>query len=132
MLSSSTAASVDEMGRWGRLSFRLLYFFVLGLPINNKLIEPMELSVRQKDEFLSRPFVNLGGEFPFPEDMLPKHSKAGSKFPLMTIVSSLNDVFRSGGDFTLLRRLWGYFLASLCGGRPEFYPTMEPFRHRGE
>ena len=52
--------------------------------------------------------------------MLLKHSKAGSKVPLMTFVSSLNDVLRSGGDFTLVRRLWGYFLASLGCRKPEF------------
>ena len=66
------------------------------------------------------PFVDLGGELPFPEDMLLKHSKADSKVPLMTLVSSLNDVRRSGGDFTLIRRLWGYFLSSLGGREPEF------------
>ena len=92
----------------------------MGLPVYNKLMEPMELSARQKDDFLARPFVDLGGEFPFPEDMLPKHSKASSKVPLMTLVSSLSDVLRSGGDFTLVRRLWGYFLASLGGRDPEF------------
>ena len=92
----------------------------MGLPIYNKLMEPMKLNARQKDEFLSRPFVELGGEFPFPEDMLPKHAKADSKVPLMTLVSSLKDVLRSGGDFTLVRRLWGYFLASLGGREPDF------------
>ena len=92
----------------------------MGLPVYNKLMEPMELSARQKDDFLARPFVDLGGEFSFPEDMLPKHSKASSKVPLMTLVSSLSDVLRSGGDFTLVRRLWGYFLASLGGRDPEF------------
>ena len=92
----------------------------MGLPVYNKLMEPMELSARQRDDFLSRPFVDLGGEFPFPEDMFPKHSKASSKVPLMTLVSSLSDVLRSGGDFTLVRRLRGYFLASLGGRDPEF------------
>ena len=82
-------------------------------------MEPMELSARQRDDFLSRPFVDLGGEFPFPEDMLPKHSKASSKVPLITLESSLNDLL-SGGDFMLVRRLWGYFLASLGGREPEF------------
>ena len=55
-----------------------------------------------------------------PKDMLlrfPKTcSQADSKVPLMTLVSSLNDVLRSSGGFTLVRRLWGYFLVSL-GGR---------------
>ena len=39
---------------------------------------------------------------------------------MMTLVSSLNDVLRSGGDFKLVRRLWGYVLASLGGREPEF------------
>ena len=38
----------------------------------------------------------------------------------MTLVSSLSDVLRKGGDFTLVRRLWGYSLASLGGRDPEF------------
>ena len=35
----------------------------MGLPVYNKLMEPMELSARQRNDFLSRPFVDLGGEF---------------------------------------------------------------------
>ena len=66
----------------------MVYWVHMGLPIYNKLMDPMELSARQEDEFRSRPFVDLGGEFPFPEDILPKHSKADSKEPLMTLVSS--------------------------------------------
>ena len=59
----------------------------MGLPTYNKLMEPMTLSSRRKDEFRSRPSVDLGEEFPFPDDLLPKHSKVESKVPFMTLVS---------------------------------------------
>ena len=91
----------------------------MGLPVYNKLMEHMELSARQ-GRLPFAAFRGFGRNFPFPEDLLPKHSKASPKVPLMTLVSSLNDVLRSGGVFTLVRRLWGYFLASLGGREPEF------------
>ena len=62
----------------------------------------------------------MGPEFPFPEDLLPKHSRVGSKVPFMTLVSCFCDWLRSGGDFFLVRRLWGHFLATLGEREPEF------------
>ena len=59
-------------------------------------MEPMTLSSRQEDDFCSRPFVDLGPEFPFPEDLLPKHAKVDSKVPFMTLVSCFCDWLRSG------------------------------------
>ena len=96
----------------------------------------MALSSRQEDDFRSRPFVDLGPEFPFPEDLLPKHAKVDSKVPFMTLVSCFSeelrrtkeksppltgcDWLRSGGDFSLVQRLWGHFLATLGEREPEF------------
>ena len=77
----------------------VVYRVQLGLPIINELMEPMVLTANLEDDFRSRLFVDLGGEFPFREDLLPKHSKADSKVPLMTFVSCLNDLLHSGGDF---------------------------------
>ena len=98
----------------------MVYRLHMGLPIYNKLMEPMTLSSRQEDDFRSRPFVDLGPEFPFPEDLLPKHAKVDSKVPFITLVSCFCDWLRSGGDFSLVQRLWGYFLATLGEREPEF------------
>ena len=38
----------------------------------------------------------------------------------MTLVASLCDFLRSGGDFNLVRRLWGYFRATLGERQPDF------------
>ena len=77
----------------------VVYRVPLGLPVLNKLMEPMVLTANLEDDFQSRPFVDLGGEFTFREDLLPKHSKADSKVPLMTFVSRLIDLLHSGCDF---------------------------------
>ena len=80
----------------------------------------MTLSASQEDEFCSRPFVNLGDEFPFPEEPLPKQSRVETKVPFMTLVSCICEWLRSDGDFSLVERLRGLFLASLGGREPEF------------
>ena len=92
----------------------------MGLQVLNRLMEPMELSDSQLAEYKSRPFVDLSGEYPFPEDLLPKPSRAGSKVPFMTLVSCFCEFLRNGGDFDYLRRLWGHFAATLCGQEPGF------------
>ena len=46
----------------------------IGLPVYTRLMEPMELSHNQEAEYCSRPFVDLGEEFLFPEDLVSKHS----------------------------------------------------------
>ena len=83
------------------------------LPVLNRLMEPMELSASQLAEYQSRPFEDLSEGYPFPEELLPKHSRVGSKVRFMTLVGCLCELLRSGGDFLLLRRLWRHFLASL-------------------
>ena len=59
----------------------------MGLQVLNRLMEPMELSERQLADYKSRPFCDLGEEYPFPEDLVPKHSKPDSNVPFMTLVS---------------------------------------------
>ena len=74
----------------------------------------------QLANFRARPFEDLGGEFPFPEDLLSKHSHPNSKVPLMTLVSSVCELVGRGGDFLLLRYLWGHFTSSLGVREPQF------------
>ena len=62
----------------------------------------------------------LSCEYPFPEDALPKHSRPDSKVPLMTMISSLMELLQSGGSYTLLRRLWGHFRATLSEQDPVY------------
>ena len=86
----------------------VVYHLHMGLPVYNKLMEPMTLSSRQEDEF------------PFLEELLPKHLKVDSKVPFMTLVSCFCDCLRSGGDLSLVQRLWGQFPATLGEREPEF------------
>ena len=92
----------------------------MGLQVLNRLMEPMELSASQLADYKSRPFCDLSGEYPFPEDLLPKHSKAESNVPYMTLVSCFCEFLRNGGDFDYLRRLWGHFRATLGDREPCF------------
>ena len=71
-------------GHWFR---DVAYQLHNGLTIYNRLLEPMELSASQEAEFRSRPLVDLAEGYPFPEDLLPKHSRVDSKVPFMTLVS---------------------------------------------
>ena len=82
----------------------------MGLPVLNRLMEPMVLTEAQLAEYRSKPFEDLGEKYPFPEDLVPKHSRVETKVSFMTFVGCLGELLRSGGDFTLLRRLWGAFL----------------------
>ena len=113
MRSHGAAEFVRHFGPKGHWAADVTYRVHMELAVYNKLMEPMELSATQEAEYRARPFVDLGPDFPFPEDLLPKHARADSKVPFMTFVSGFCDLLRSGGDFSLLRRLWGYFLASL-------------------
>ena len=104
-------------GHWYRdVSYRVH----MGLPVYNRLLEPMELTESQVAEFKLRAFVDLAEGFPFPEDLLPKHSQVGSKVPFMTFISCICEWLRSGGDFSLLRRLWANFRVSLGESAPEY------------
>ena len=92
----------------------------MGLQVYNRLMEPITLLDEQLADFRSRTFEDLGEGFPFPEDLAPKYSQVISRVPFMTLVSCLCELLRSGGEFTLLRRLWGHFYSSLGERKPEF------------
>ena len=92
----------------------------MGMPVLNRLMEPMQLSEEQLAEYRAKPFVELGEGYPFPEELLPKHSQVGSKIPFMTLVGCLCDLLRVGGDFTLVRQLWSHFCLSLGKQKADF------------
>ena len=92
----------------------------MGLQVLNRLMEPVEMSECQLADNRSRPFCDLSGEYPFPEDLLPKHAKAASNLPFMTLVYCFCEFLRNGDDFDYLRRLWGHFRATLGDQEPWF------------
>ena len=104
-------------GHWYR---DVTYRVHMGLPVLNRLLEPMELSDSQMAEYRARPFVDLAEGYPFPEELIPKHCQVKSRVPFMTLVSCFCDLLRSGGDLTLLRRMWGHFCASLGDRKTEY------------
>ena len=95
--------------RYNDVTFRVH----MGLPVLNRLMEPMVLSDNQIADYKSWTFVDLAEGYPFPEDLVPKHSTVSSRVPFMTLVSSFCELLRSGGDYTVLRRLWGHFCSSV-------------------
>ena len=89
-----------------------------GLPVFNRLMDPLELSAEQVSNFLSRPSKGLAEWFSFPEDLLPSCTRVDSSIPLLTMVNCLLELFRSGGSYVLLRKLWGCFRATLGPENP--------------
>ena len=90
------------------------------LPIFNRLMDPMELSDAQVSDYMSRPSKGLAEGFSFPEDLLPACTRVDSSVPLMTMINSVLELFRCGGSYTLLRKLWGSFRATLGPEEPLF------------
>ena len=84
----------------------------------NKLLDPMELSPAQENEYLARPFREKPEGFSFPEDLIPSCCRENSRVPLMTMVRCFVELLRCGGSYPLLRKLWGYFRATLGSGNP--------------
>ena len=58
--------------------------------------------------------------FPFPEDMVPSVARVESLVPFMTLESSVCDLLRIGGIFSLLRWLWDHFCSTLGKREPEY------------
>ena len=104
-------------GHWRR---DVMYRVHMEMPVYNRILQPMTLSETQLANYRARPFKDLGGEFPFPEDLVAKHSHPSSKVPLMTLVSCVCELIRRGGDFFLLRHLWGHYTSSLGTREPQF------------
>ena len=116
--SGEFARHFQSDGHWFK---DVRYRVHMGLPVLNRLMEPMELSESQLAEYRSRAFEDLSEGCPFPEDLLTKHSRLDSRVPFMTQVGCVCELLRSGGDFVLLRRLWGHFLLSLSKEKvPQF------------
>ena len=88
-----------------------------------KLLDPMELSESQTQEYLSRPFKEKPEGFSFPEDLLPSCTRVDSNVPMMTMVNCLIEMLRSGGDYLFLRKLWGHFRATLASENPLYSLT---------
>ena len=90
------------------------------LLVFNRLLEPMILTENHIAGYREGPVDDLDKGFPFPEELLPKHSQVKYKVPFMTLVSCLCELLRSGLDLTLVRRLWGHFCSSLAEREPEY------------
>ena len=88
------------------------------MPVFNRLMDPMVLTEAQLAEYRDRPRKGKSEGFNFPEDLLPACTQANSSVPLMTVINCLVELLRSGVSYTLLRRLWGSFRATLCRENP--------------
>ena len=84
-----------------------------GLPVFNRLMDPMVLSETQLEEYRNRPSKGKSEGYSFPEDLLPACMQADSSVPLMSMVNCLIELLRFGGSYVLLRKLWGRFRATL-------------------
>ena len=94
-----------------------------GMPIFNQLRQPIALTDEELDQYRSRPFKEKAVGYLFPEDRLPKHSQIRFRVPLLTMVSCLTEVWRGGGSYTMLRRFWDFFCASLAKTDPLYRVT---------
>ena len=94
-----------------------------GLQVYNKLLDPMELSDAQTRDYLARPFKEKPEGFSFPEDLLPACTRVDSSVPLITMINCLVELLRSGGDYLLLKKLWGHFRATLGTDSPLYSLT---------
>ena len=74
-----------------------------GLPVNNRLRDPITLSAEQEAPCLSRICRCRAEGFIFPEDLLPQCTCEDSNVPLMTMVNCLVELLCCGGSYVLLR-----------------------------
>ena len=92
------------------------YRLQTNLPVFNRLMDPMELTDAQLEDYRSRPCKGKADGFSFPEDLLPACTQVDSSVPLLTLVNCLLELLRSCGSYTLLWAvfvlLWG--LKILC------------------
>ena len=83
------------------------------LPVFNRLMDPKELTDAQLEDYRNRPCQGKADGFSFPEDLFPACTQVDSSVLLLTLVKCLLELLRSGGSYTLLRKLWGCFRATL-------------------
>ena len=88
------------------------------MPVFIRLMDPIVLSENQLAEYRDWPTKGKSEGFSFPEDLLPACTQVDSSVPLMTMVNCLIELLHSGGSYTLLRRLWGSFRATLGRDSP--------------
>ena len=81
-------------------------------------MDPMVLSENQLSECRNWPTKGKSEGFSFREDLQPACSQVNSSVPLMTMVNCLIELLRSGGSYTLQRRLVGSFRATLGRDSP--------------
>ena len=74
-------------------------------------MEPLELTVEQRVEYLNQDAVEKDEAFSFPEDLLSPCTRVDSTVPLLTMVNCVAELWMGGGSYTLLRKLWGNFRA---------------------
>ena len=98
-----------------------------GLPVYNRLRDPMILSAEQEADFLSRACRGRAECFSFPEDL--QCNREDSSVLLLTMVKSLMELLRCGGSYLLLRKLWGYFRATLGREDPLYLLTWSVQNH---
>ena len=94
------------------------YWVQNDMPVVNRLMDPMILSETQLAEYRDRPSKGKSEGFSFPEDLLPACTQVNSSVPLMTMFNCLVELLRSGGSYTLLRRLLESFRALLGRDNP--------------
>ena len=91
----------------------------------------MTLTETQLAEYRARPFEDLGGEFPYPEDLVAKHAHPGSKVPLMTLVSCVCELLRRGVRLLPIAALVGAFHCFVGYPRATVYRELESLRNSG-
>ena len=89
-----------------------------GLPVFDQLMKPLELTSKERAAYLSQDVVDKDEGFSFPEDLLPACTRVDSTIPLLTMVNCVAALCRWGGSYTLLRKLWGNFRATLGRDNP--------------
>ena len=83
------------------------------LPVFNRLMEPLELTAKQRAEYLNQDAVEEDEGFSFSEDLLQACTRVDSTVPLLTMVNCIAELCKCGGRYTLLRNLWGNCRANL-------------------
>ena len=81
-------------------------------------MKPLELTSKERAAYLSQDVVDKDEGFSFPEDLLPACTRVDSTIPLLTMVNCVAELCRWGGSYTLLRKLWSNFRATLGRDNP--------------
>ena len=80
----------------------------------------MDLTEAQLAEYRAKLFEDLGEEYPFPDDLVPKHYRVESKVPFMTFVGCLGEFFAVEGILLSCGGFWGHFCLSPGDRKTEF------------